>query len=501
MHRQARQVAGILEYAESQEEGGDDGQDQRQRVGHAHRPQAVFADQQFGQPGQVDRSIHEIAEGRVEDALEKVLFEQPDQRAGAEDADELVNEVEDAEQDGDAPHRVHHVLADALREQRAAARGALDDAGCQRFGGLAALAREQGRQAAAGSGTAGFAQRGDLRKLLACPLLQPGGDLGVAAEIEDGQAAGGQPRVRRVPLDRLGDAADAGFDRRVVAQQRVRPAGVAEALGQFADAFAAGRDGSQHRDAEALGEGRDIDGDAARRGLVMHVQRQHHRHAEFGEQGGQRQRPAQVLGIADLDQAAAVLVEQGAHGGALVIAARGQREHARGVEQHRRAVEAGAGLGDLDGRPGIVGDIHVGAGQAVKKDRLADVRVADEEDGVGGWGHGAFAGSALMRMVLIIVVRAPDVHRDPSSPGERRKKATDSAVAFLARSGCAGQGLPGPLRNLLSPAGLRSRSPWKRGAPSSGRRLIGTPRMRVRLSALAAAGGMPAGSSTVLDSS
>jgi hypothetical protein len=59
--RQARQVAGILEHAEGDEEGGDDGQDQRQRVGHAHGPQAVLADQQFAQPGPTaDVRSHEL---------------------------------------------------------------------------------------------------------------------------------------------------------------------------------------------------------------------------------------------------------------------------------------------------------------------------------------------------------------------------------------------------------------------------------------------------------
>jgi hypothetical protein len=68
-------------------------------------------------------------------------------------------------------------------------------------------------------------------------------------------------------------------------------------------------------------------------GFVVHVEGQHHRHAQFGQQGGQGQGAAQVLGVADLHQAARIFVEQGAHGGAFVVAARRQGQHARRVEQ------------------------------------------------------------------------------------------------------------------------------------------------------------------------
>jgi hypothetical protein len=78
-----------------------------------------------------------------------------------------------------------------------------------------------------------------------------------------------------------------------------------------------------------------------RAGFVVHVQRQHHRHAELGQQRGEVERAAQVLGVADLDQAVRMFIEQRAHGGALVVAARGQGEHARGVEQRGLTVEAG----------------------------------------------------------------------------------------------------------------------------------------------------------------
>jgi hypothetical protein len=81
------------------------------------------------------------------------------------------------------------------------------------------------------------------------------------------------------------------------------------------DALAAGGYRGQYRGAQFLGQFGDIDGNAARRRFVVHVQGEHHGHAEFGQQGAQGQRAAQVLGVAHLHQAAYRLAEQGAHGG------------------------------------------------------------------------------------------------------------------------------------------------------------------------------------------
>ena len=55
-------------------------------------------------------------------------------------------------------------------------------------------------------------------------------------------------------------------------------------------------------------------------------------------------------------------------------------------------VEAGAGARDFDRGAGVVGDVDVGAGQAVEEHRLADVGVADEEDGAGGGKIGCHVG-------------------------------------------------------------------------------------------------------------
>ena len=115
----------------------------------------------------------------------------------------------------------------------------------------------------------------------------------------------------------------------------------------------------------------------------MHVEGQYQRCAEFGEQRGQGEGAAQVLGVSHLQQGAGGFIEQGPHGGAFVVAAGGQGQHAGRVEQGRIPVEAGAGTGDLDRGARVVGDVHIGAGQAVEQDRLADVGVSDQQEGAG----------------------------------------------------------------------------------------------------------------------
>ena len=53
-------------------------------------------------------------------------------------------------------------------------------------------------------------------------------------------------------------------------------------------------------------------------------------------------------------------------------------------EQREGAVEAGAGAGDFNRGSGVVGDVDVGAGQAMEEYRFADIGVADEGDDRGG---------------------------------------------------------------------------------------------------------------------
>ena len=166
------------------------------------------------------------------------------------------------------------------------------------------------------------AQGFQFRKVFAGFFGKPRGNRGVAAEVENGQAARGQLRVRRQAGDGGGGLGNGGFKVAVVAQQGLRGLGMFKFGGEFGNPLAAGGDGSNDRDAELFGERRDVDDDASRRRLVVHVERQHHRHAEFGEQGGQGQGAAQVLGVAHLHQAVGVFVEQGAHRRPFIVAAR-----------------------------------------------------------------------------------------------------------------------------------------------------------------------------------
>ncbi|GAB1461594.1 hypothetical protein MASR2M50_33690 [Thauera sp.] len=289
---------------------------------------------------------------------------------------------------------MHRDAAEQHRQRAVLAGGLAGDGARERLGRAAALAREAGRQrvAADGGGELGeHAAHGAAAGLRG----EPGVDLRVASDGEHRQPARSQPRVRAMGGDELLHTGDVALEYRVVAQQRRRYGRPADRLGQRRDALAAGRHRRHHRHAERIRQGLDIHRDPARLGLVGHVERHHHRHAEFGQQRGEVERAAQVLGVADLDQRAHVLIEQRAHGGALVVAARGQGEHARRVEQRGLAVEARGGARDLDRGARVIGHRDVGAGEAVEQHRLADVGVADEGQGAqhGSGGGGRRSGA------------------------------------------------------------------------------------------------------------
>ena len=85
-----------------------------------------------------------MAERRIEDVLEQVFFEQSYQGGRAEDANEFINQEKHAEQNRYAPERIDHILADALREQRAAPGSAADGTGGQGIGRFGAFAGKLG---------------------------------------------------------------------------------------------------------------------------------------------------------------------------------------------------------------------------------------------------------------------------------------------------------------------------------------------------------------------
>jgi hypothetical protein len=270
-HRQARQVAGILEHAESEEEGADDGQDQRQRIRHAHGPQPVLADQQRGQPGPGHDALDPLRDRRVEHALEQVLFQQADQHRGAKHADELIHGIQRGEQDGQAPHRMHYPLADALRQQRRGTRAALQAACSEHAGGLAAFARQGFRQLATvallGVGT-NRCQRGV--KVAGLPL-QPTHGFGIVPEMEHGQAARVESRMAGSGFDACCQRGQRDLGIRVVMQQLVWRARGGNGAAEFGHAFAAGRHRGHHRDAQRGFERRHVEHHAACLGFVVHV--------------------------------------------------------------------------------------------------------------------------------------------------------------------------------------------------------------------------------------
>jgi len=218
------------------------------------------------------------------------------------------------------------------RQRAILAAGLLGDGAGQCLCRTTAFARQAGGQGVAANGGCQFGQR-SAHGFAARMRAQPRVDLRITADGENGQSARGQPRVRAVGGDQVLDARNVAFEHRVVAQQWRRHRSPRQGFGQRPDTLAASGDGRHHGDAERLAQGSRVDRHAARLGFVGHVQRHHHRYAQFGQQRGEIERAAQVLGVADLDQRAHVLIEQCAHGGPLVVAARRQGEYPRGVEQ------------------------------------------------------------------------------------------------------------------------------------------------------------------------
>ena len=383
-HRQTGEVAGILEQPEGDEERGHDGQDQRERVGHAHGPQAVLPDQELRQPRRVDVRLDESRDSGIEYASEQFFLHQPDQGACPEHADEFVHGEQHAEQDRPRPYPVDDPLPHPMRQQRAGVGAAPGDACGQGACRLAALVGECRRRDAVrmGSGTRAF----DPGMSLVRRVAQPGLDLAVFAQIENGQAAGRETWMGPVFLDQRGNFGDGCFRRCIVVQERLDGLRVGEMTDQLRDTLAAGCDRRNDRNAERVGKAGGVDDDPTGAGLVVHVEREQAGHAEIRQQRGQGQGAAQVLGVADLDQGAQGLVQQCAQGGAFVVAARGQGEDSGRVDEFDGGIEARHGARHLDRGAGVVGNVDVCAGETVEQYGLADVRVADKGDGRRG-GH------------------------------------------------------------------------------------------------------------------
>ena len=224
---ETRDVAAVLEKPEHQEERGDHGQDDRDRVRHAHRDEPVLADEEVADQRDGDEAIDQPDGRRVDPAAEHIVFEQLDERLRAEHTDEQIHGVEHGGKDGQARQRPARRPCQRLRDVH------------QRQRGHAADARSQ--------------------------LVGPGRAIG-----GEGVRWHMRHTRRRQRIAQFGESA--AFDR---------------------DEF---HDGNPQFD----GERRRVDGDPALKGLVDHVQREHHRLSERRELAGQHQRPPYIAGVRHL---------------------------------------------------------------------------------------------------------------------------------------------------------------------------------------------------------
>ena len=127
--REPRDVAAVLEESEHQEEGGDHRQHDRDRVGQAHRDEAVLADQEVADQRNRDEAIDQPDGRRVDAAAEHAVFEQLHERLRAEDADEQIQRVEHDGENRETgqrpPRRARERLRQPGQRQRADAAHAL----------------------------------------------------------------------------------------------------------------------------------------------------------------------------------------------------------------------------------------------------------------------------------------------------------------------------------------------------------------------------------------
>ena len=129
---------------------------------------------------------------------------------------------------------MHRGAPEQHRQRAVLACGLLGDGARERLGGAAAFAREARWQGVAAGWCGEFGERSP--QLGAAGLGgEPVGDLLVAPDGEDGQAARRQARVRAVGEDELLDAGDVALEHRVVAQQRRGHGGARQRVGERRD--------------------------------------------------------------------------------------------------------------------------------------------------------------------------------------------------------------------------------------------------------------------------
>ena len=218
-------------------------------------------------------------------------------------------------------------------------------------------------------------------------VREPGGELGVALQEEDGHRARRQAVGAIVPGGQGAlQLADGGLHVLAVAEPHAEGRGVRsppDHLGHDGiQAGPAGGDGGDHGASQDLGQSLRINPDAAGLGLVHDVQGHHQRDAEVQDLEAQVQVAGQVGGIQHQDDRVGCAVQQGLAGHPLIFRDAAQGVGARQVNDADALVpQPGDGELDLDRLAGIVGRGHAHPGQAVEDAGFPDVRIPGEGDG------------------------------------------------------------------------------------------------------------------------
>jgi len=185
--------------------------------------------------------------------------------------------------------------------------------------------------------------------------------------------------------ERLGAGADAGEPGDQVGLEL--DVGVAGACArnrrnELFESLAFDGDGLEHRHAEQVLEQVAVDVDAALASLVGHVERDDHALAHVHELQREEEVALEVHGVDHVDDDFTRQDDVARDG--LFVVKGADAVDAGGVDD---VVLPYATARQLDGGAGEVAHVHVGAGQRVEDDRLADVGVAHQYDGLASCAH------------------------------------------------------------------------------------------------------------------
>jgi hypothetical protein len=103
--REPRNVSAVFQKTKHQKERRDNGQHNGHRIGQAHGDEAVLADEKVTYQWRRDVAGNECR-GWIDESVEHLLFERPDQRLRAEHADEQIGGIQDEGKNWQARSRV-----------------------------------------------------------------------------------------------------------------------------------------------------------------------------------------------------------------------------------------------------------------------------------------------------------------------------------------------------------------------------------------------------------